>query len=208
MCTKQHLPIVSKLCKFIPRTQWATPECWLLHLFLHWSTKTVLSVDFSSRSGKQNVSLRKHKSLMRLAVLKKGKMPPWVFHQSGDCNYSWFLRHKSCFHFRPWVLGSEKHFPTASELCKTLLEHTVSQETREECSVSASGIPVVTLSGKNYTVRWLCSINKLESVFSEKSRHFSKAAFIRKWKMNPCAFLSGLRLQSPCGQTKKYRFCY
>ena len=73
-CTGRHLPAVAKLCKCIPRTQCAICEWWLLYLFLHWSTKTALSEDFPSRSGNQCVSLRKHKYLMRLAVLKKGQL--------------------------------------------------------------------------------------------------------------------------------------
>ena len=40
------------------------------------------------------------------------------FHQAGVCKYSRFIRGKCCFHFRPRVLGSEKHSPTASELDK------------------------------------------------------------------------------------------
>ena len=77
-CTR-HFPAVSKLCKCLPRTQWALCECWLLYVFLPYSAKTVLSEDFPSRSGKQSVSLRKHKYLMRLAVLQQGKLLLCVF---------------------------------------------------------------------------------------------------------------------------------
>ena len=58
---------------------------------------------------------------------------------------------QSCFYFRPRVLGSEKHFPTDSELCKDTprtLYHCLRKEFREECYVSASGIPAVTLMGR------------------------------------------------------------
>ena len=78
-CTRRCLPAVSKVCKCIPRIQCAIHEWWLLYLFLHWSAKTVLSEDFPSRSGKQCVSLRKHKYLMRLEVLQQGKLLLCVF---------------------------------------------------------------------------------------------------------------------------------
>ena len=41
--------------------------------------KTVLSEDFPARKGKLRVSLRKQKYLMKVAVIKKGKMHQCVF---------------------------------------------------------------------------------------------------------------------------------
>ena len=100
-----------------------------------------------------------------------GKCPRVLFHPDGDSKYFRFDGHKRCFHFRPRVLGSEKRFPTASDLCKDTLRthcyHSLRKQTREECSVSASAIPVVILSGQNYTVTWLCDINKQAPVFQK-----------------------------------------
>ena len=49
------------------------------------------------------------------------KCPRVLFHPDGDSKYFRFDGHKRCFHFRPRVLGSEKRFPTASDLCKDTL---------------------------------------------------------------------------------------
>lgn len=102
-----------------------------------------------------------------------GKCPRVLFHPDGDSKYFRFDGHKRCFHFRPRVLGSEKRFPTASDLCKDTLRthcyHSLRKQTREECSVSASAIPVVSLSGQNYTVTWLRSNNRQEAVLSENA---------------------------------------
>lgn len=141
-------------------------------------------------------------------VLKKENVPPWAFLLGWRCKYSMFIRHKYCFQFRPQVLGSEKRFPTASKLCKDT-PRTISiihlNKRPGKYSVSASAIPVVSLSGQNYTVSWLCSNNRQAPVLSENA--FSKAVILRKRRMNPCAFLSGLRLQPPSSHTKKCCFC-
>ena len=41
-----------------------------------------------------------HQEVARLAVLKKGKMPPRAFCQAGDYKYSKFISNICCFHFR------------------------------------------------------------------------------------------------------------
>ena len=99
---KTRLPVVSKFCKFIPRT------------------KTMIHV-CCQRTSQQEIestifSLRKQKYLK--LVIKKGKMHQRVSCQVGDCKYSGFVRWKCCFLFRHQVLCSEKCFPTGSELCK------------------------------------------------------------------------------------------
>ena len=78
--TKTRLPAVLKLCKFTPRTQGMIHVWWHLDLFLPCLAKSVLSEDFSARNGKQLVFLRKHKYLMKLVVIKKGKMYQCVSH--------------------------------------------------------------------------------------------------------------------------------
>ena len=113
---KTCLPVVSKLCKFIPRTKATIPVCWLWDLFLACSAKSVLSENFPERNRKQHFSLRKQKYLK--LDIKKGKMHQCVSRQVGDCKYSGFVRRKCWFLFRHRVLCSEKYFPTGSELCK------------------------------------------------------------------------------------------
>ena len=115
---KRYLPAVSKLCKCIPRTQSAICECGILYLFLPWSAKTVQSKDFPSRNGKQYVSLRKRKYLMTPEVQKLGKMSPCALPSCWRLQVYQILLAKCSFLFRPQVLGSEKHVPTASELYK------------------------------------------------------------------------------------------
>ena len=80
--------------------------------------KTIQSKDFPSRNGKQYVSLRKRKYLMTPEVQKLGKMPPCALPSCWRLQVYQILLANCRFLFRPQVLGSEKHVPTASELYK------------------------------------------------------------------------------------------
>ena len=189
-----------------PRTQCAILECWLSYLFLHWSAKTVLSEDFPSRSGKQHVSSENTSTWGDLWSWWSKKCPRVLFYQAGDCKYFRFARCKCCFHFSPQVLGSESCFPTASELCKdTPRTDTLYHFLRRvqgsvfcECFCHTLFLPWVgriTLSGDLLTL-----VSK--HLAFRKHRYLSRTVVIRKRQMNPCAFLSGLRLQPPCSDTK------
>ena len=48
------------------------------------------------------------------------------------------------------------------------------KEFREEYSVRATAIPVVTLRGQNYSVSWHCSMNKQVPVLSENADTYTK----------------------------------
>ena len=77
---KNTSPSVSKLCKFIiSRTQSIYP--WMLTPVFVFTLMRVklLSEDLPARKGKLCVSLGKQKYLMKLAVIKKGKMHQCVF---------------------------------------------------------------------------------------------------------------------------------
>ena len=134
------------------------------------------------------------------------KCPRVLFYQAGDCKYFRFARCKCCFHFSPQVLGSENCFPTASELCKdTPRTDTLYHFLRRvqgsvfcKCFCHTLFLPWVgriTLSGDLLTL-----VSK--HLAFRKHRYLSRTVVIRKRQMNPCAFLSGLRLQPPCSDTK------
>ena len=93
-----------------------------------------------------------HQEVARLAVLKKGKMPPRAFCQAGDYKYSKFISNICCFHFRAWVLRIRETFPHSFRAVQRdsyhTLYHCLRKEFRGEYYVSASGIPAVTLMGR------------------------------------------------------------
>ena len=122
---KKMFPCSFKAVPMHPRTQCALRECWLFYLFFHWSAKTVLSEDFPSRNGKQRVSLRKRKYLMRLALLQQGKMPPSAFP-----SWWWFQVFQvrwaqTLLSFQAPSSRFRETFPRSFRSVQTLLEHSV-----------------------------------------------------------------------------------
>ena len=110
------------------------------------------------------------------------------------------------FLFRYRVLGSEKHFPTGSELCKgTPRSHYT--------------IPLEKNSGKN--VPWGLLLDLFLPQVSEitlsdnfvaliskdlcfrKRRYLSKVVGLRKREMSSCAFISGIRVQTSLQSQKE-----
>ena len=169
---KRYLPAVSKLCKCIPRTQSAIRECGLLYLFLPLSAKTVLSKDFPSRNGKQYISLRKCKYLMTPEVQKLGKIPPCALPSCWRLQVYQVHLAKCSFLFRTQVLGSEKHFPTASELYKdTPRTHcTIPLEESSGKHVLWELLPYLLLPWEGgITLPGDCSVTKQELLLSENT---------------------------------------
>ena len=175
---KKTSPCSFKAVQMYPRIQCSPRECWLFYLLFQWSAKTVLSEDFPSRSGKQCVSLRKHKYLMRLAVLQQGKMPPSAFPSWWWVQVFQVRRAQTLLSFQAPSSRLRETFPHSFRSVQrhswNTLYHSLRKQTREECSVRSSATPVVILSGQNYTVRWLCNINKQAPVLSENAGILAK----------------------------------
>ena len=147
-CTRRHLPAVSKLCKCILGYNVLPVNvdffiCFFndqLKLYYHrTSHQEVASSVFLSENTSTWWDLRSY---------SREKCPLVLFHPDGESKYFRFEGHKRCFHFRPRVLGSEKRFPTASDLCKdTLGTHcTIPLENRPGKSVLWDLLPHQLLS--------------------------------------------------------------
>ena len=110
------------------------------------------------------------------------------------------------FLFRYRVLGSEKCFPTGSELCRgTPRSHYT--------------IPLEKNSGKNVPWGLLLDLFLLQvgeitlsddfvaliskSLCFSKCRYLSEIRGIKKREMSSCAFISGIRVQTPGSHRKK-----
>ena len=135
-CTR-HFPAVSKLCKCILGYNVLSMNvdffiCFFTDQLKLYYRRTSHQEVASSVFLSENIS-----SWWDLWSYSRDKCPRVLFHPDGDSKYFRFDGHKRCFHFRPRVLGSEKRFPTASDLCKdTLRTHcTIPLENRPGKSV-------------------------------------------------------------------------
>ena len=81
----------------------------------------------------------------KLAVLKKGKMPPRAFCQAGDYKYFKFVSNICCFHFRAWVLRFRETFPHSFRAVQRDSYHTLYHCVRKELGKSVMWVPLAYL---------------------------------------------------------------
>ena len=138
-------------------------ECWLPYLLLVWLDETVLSDDFTSRSGKHPIYFIKQNIMTNVVIAKKRKINQCASLENLRLqlpNLNWEKYFFFCYQ-APKRRLKKKCFTAVSVLCKDIprTQCIISWEKRSEESVLwvFASIPVVTLIRWNCTVRWLLS---------------------------------------------------
>ena len=137
-------------------------ECWVPYPLLPWLIETVLSDDFSARSGKKTVSLVKLKYVIKTVVERREKWTSVFFWQIWGCKSPTFTGGKYSLCHQAQILRFTKTcFPAVSELCKdnprTLCTIPWEKSSGESVLWVLSVIPVVTLIRWSSNIRWLPS---------------------------------------------------
>lgn len=141
---------------------WEFCECWLPYWLLAWLDETVLSDNFTARSGKHPTYFTKWNIMTSVVIAKKRKINHCASLESLRLQLSSLGWEKYFFcHQAPKPRFKKTCFTAVSVLCKGIprTQCTISWEKRSEKSVLwvFTSTPVVTLIRWNCTVRWLLS---------------------------------------------------